>query len=257
VTAGREYRIKGNEKEKVISVPKATPLASNESENLIAGSTNSNRSSGGYFVKAGDDLIFVGQSENMPGIYRKSLSDALAVSESISPDQARNLNVWKDWVYYINESDYSGIYRMRVDGSEPQIVLDQSVGNLIIYGNWMYFLNHNDNQRIYKAKVDGTELTKVSDSEGLFSFSLEGDWLVYASSQGQTMVKVRLDGSDEQVVTSHSSTYLSTDNGWIYYGDDNTRVALSKVRLDGSENQNLIEPSGIACTYRSRSNLLF
>jgi hypothetical protein len=238
--SGREYRIKGNEKEKVISVAKVTPLASNESEILVAGSTNSNRSSGGYFVKAGDDLIFVGMSEGMDGIYRRNLIEANVDIEQISLDQARNLNVWKDWVYYINESDYSGIYRMRADGSEPQIVLDQSVGNLVIFGNWMYFLNHNDNQRIYKAKVDGSELTKISDSEGLFSFSLEGEWLVYASSQGQTMVKVKLDGSDEQVVTSTSSTYLTSDNGWIYYGDDNTRIALSKVRMDGSENQNLI-----------------
>lgn len=238
--SGREYRIKGNEKEKVISVAKVTPLASNESEILVAGSTNSNRSSGGYFVKAGDDLIFVGMSEGMDGIYRRNLIEANAPLEQISLDQARNLNVWKDWVYYINESDYSGIYRMRADGSEPQIVLDQSVGNLVIFGNWMYFLNHNDNQRIYKAKVDGSELTKISDSEGLFSFSLEGEWLVYASSQGQTMVKVKMDGSDEQVVTSTSSTYLTSDNGWIYYGDDNTRIALSKVRMDGSENQNLI-----------------
>ncbi|MBV1709133.1 MAG: DUF5050 domain-containing protein, partial [Erysipelothrix sp.] len=30
------------------------------------------------------------------------------------------------------------------------------------------------------------------------------------------------------------------DSGWIYYGDDNTRVALSKVKLDGTENQKLI-----------------
>lgn len=238
--SGREYRIKGNEKEKVISVAKVTPLASNESEILVAGSTNSNRISGGYFVRAGDNLIFAGMSENMEGIYRRSLSGSDATSQQISQDQARNLNVWKDWIYYINESDYSGIYRMRADGSEPQIVLDQSVGNLVIFGNWMYFLNHNDSQRIYKAKVDGSELMKVSDSEGLFSFSLEGEWLVYASSQGQTMVKVKLDGSGEQIVTSFSSTYLTSDNGWIYYGDDNTRVALSRVRVDGSENQNLI-----------------
>ncbi len=238
--SGREYRIKGNDKEKVISVPRATPLAGNEEEILVAGSTNSNRSGGGYFVRAGDDLIFVGMSEGMDGIYRRNLIDANAPFEQISQEQARNLNVWKDWVYYINESDYLGIYRMRADGSEPQIVLDQSVGNLVVYGNWMYFLNHNDNQRIYRAKVDGSELSAVSKMEGIFSFSLEGEWLVYANGQGQTMVKVKLDGSDEQVVTSTSSTYLTSDNGWIYYGDDNTNVALSKVKLDGSENQNLI-----------------
>jgi hypothetical protein len=172
--SGREYRLKGNDKEKVISVPKVTPLASNESETLIAGSTNSNRISGGYITMLDNNLIIVGQSEAMQGIYKKSLSDPDAIPEQISPDQARNLNVWKEWIYYINESDYSGIYRMKSDGSDTQIVLDSSVGNLLIYGNWMYFLNHSENQRIYKAKVDGTELTQVSETEGIFSFSLDG-----------------------------------------------------------------------------------
>lgn len=237
---GREYRLKGNENEKVISVPKAPPLASDESEIMVAGSTNSNRMSGGFFTKLDNHLIFVGKSESMEGIYIRNLSDPSATPEQISPDQGRNLNVWKEWIYYINESDYSGIYRMKSDGSDAQIVLDQSVGNLIIYGNWMYFLNHNENQRIFKAKVDGSELTSISETEGIFSFSLEGEWLVYASGQGQTMVKVKLDGSEEQVITSYSSTFLTTHNGWIYYGDDNTKVALSSVRLDGSENQKLI-----------------
>ena len=129
---------------------------------------------------------------------------------------------------------------MKADGSDTQIVLDQSVGNLVVYGNWMYFLNHSENQRIYKAKVDGSELTKVSETEGIFAFSLDDEWLVYANGQGQTMVKVKLDGSEEQVVSAYSSTFLTTYEGWIYYGDDNTNVALSKVKLDGTENQKLI-----------------
>ena len=237
---GREYRLKGQNIEKMISVLKATPLASDESETLIAGSTNSNRMSGGFFVKMDDDLIFVGKSESMEGIFKRKISEPNATPEQISLYQGRNLNVWKEWIYYINESDYSGIYRMKSDGSDAQIVLDQSVGNLIVFGNWMYFLNHNENQRIYKAKVDGTEITKVSETEGIFSFSLDGEWLVYANGQGQTMVKVRLDGSEEQIITSYSSTFLTTHEGWIYYGDDNTKVALSRVKLDGTENQKLI-----------------
>ncbi|MBV1709549.1 MAG: DUF5050 domain-containing protein [Erysipelothrix sp.] len=238
--SGREYRIKGNDKEKVITVPKATPLSSDESVFEGMGNSNSNLLSGGYFVSINDDVVFVGSSEELQGMYRFNISNTDFSVEHISPDQGRSLNVWKDWVYYINESDYSSIYRMRSDGSETQIVLDQSVGSLLIKGNWMYFISHSDNSRIYRAKVDGTELMKISESEGIFSISLDGDWLVYANGQGQTMVKVKLDGSEEQVVTSFSSTYLTTDSGWIYYGDDNTRVALSKVKLDGTENQKLI-----------------
>lgn len=234
--SGREYRIKGNDKEKVITVPKASLLAKDEPEVMTPGSTNSNRSNGGFFASIGDSVIFVSQNQTA-GIFRL---DGEETPTMISPDQGRNLNVWKDWIYYINETDYSGIYRMKADGSDTQIVLDISVGNLLIYGNWMYFLNHADNARIYKAKVDGSELSPVSQSEGLFAFSLEGDWLVFANGQGQTMVKVKIDGSDEQVITSFSSTFLTTQDGWIYYGDDNTRVALSKVKIDGTGNQKLI-----------------
>lgn len=238
--SGREYRIKGNEKEKVITVSKATPLSGDESVFAGFGNSNSNLLSGGYFVSVNDDVIFVGLPEDMQGMYRMNKNSTDPTIERISPDLGRSLNVWKDWVYYINESDYSSIYRMRSDGSETQIVLDQSVGSLMIKGNWMYFISNSDNSRVYRAKVDGSELMKISETEGIFSISLDGDWLVYANGQGQTMVKVKLDGSEEQVVTSFSSTYLTTDNGWIYYGDDNTRVALSKVKVDGSENQKLI-----------------
>jgi hypothetical protein len=238
--SGREYRIKGNDKEKVISVPKATPLSSSETESMMVGSTNSNRLSGGYFTKHLNYLIFVGQSETMNGMYRIDLTNPEAAPIQISIDHARNLNTWKDWIYFINESDYSGIYRMKADGSDIQIVLDQSVGNLIIYGNWMYFLNHLDNQRIYKAKVDGTQLTKLSETSGIFSFCMEGEWLVYADGQGQAMIKMKLDGSDEQVLSSYASTYLITHDQWVYYGDDNSRIALSKVKLDGSSNTYMI-----------------
>jgi hypothetical protein len=236
--SGREYRIKinGSNKEKVSSLPKAPPLSSDEPEIMVAGSSNSNRSNGGFFASIGDSVIFVSQNQTA-GIFRMDDEETPIM---ISPDQARNLNVWKDWIYYINETDYSGIYRMKADGSEPQIVLDISVGNLLIVGNWMYFLNYADNARIYKAKVDGSLLSPVSQSEGLFAFSLEGDWLVFANGQGQTMVKVTIDGREEQVITSYSSTFLTTEGGWIYYGDDNTRVALSKVKLDGTGNQKLI-----------------
>jgi hypothetical protein len=237
---GREYRIKGNNKEKVSNVPKATLLSSSEFEEMIAGSHNSNRLSGGYFTKLLNSIIFVAQSATMKGMYRIDLSNPEAPPHQISIDHARNLNIWKDWIYFINESDYSGIYRINADGSDMQIVLDQSVGNLLIYGNWMYFLNHLDNQRIYKAKVDGTQLTKLSETGGIFSFCLEGEWLVYANGQGQTMIKMKLDGSDEQVFSSFPSTYLITENDWVYYGDDNSRVALSRVKLDGSGNINLI-----------------
>ncbi|PKM70261.1 MAG: hypothetical protein CVU94_00170 [Firmicutes bacterium HGW-Firmicutes-19] len=234
--SGREYRIKGKDKEKVITVPKAPLLSKDEPEVMKVGSTNSNRSNGGFFISIGDSLIFASQNKTM-GIYKMDNQETPIM---ISPDQARNLNVWKDWIYYINETDYSGIYRMKADGSDTQVVLDMSVGNLLIYGNWMYFLNHADNARIYKAKVDGSDLSPVSQSEGLFAFSLQGDWLVFANGQGQTMVKVKIDGSEEQVITAISSTFLTTEDGWIYYGDDNTRVALSKVKLDGTGNQKLI-----------------
>jgi hypothetical protein len=238
--SGREYRIKGNEKEKVITVAQVTPLSSSESVFEGIGNSNSNLLSGGYFVSVNDDIIFVGLPEDTQGMYRMNKNSTDSTIERISPDLGRSLNVWKDWVYYINESDYSSIYRMRSDGSETQIVLDQSVGSLMIKGNWMYFISHSDNSRVYRAKVDGSELMKISETEGIFSISLDGDWLVYANGQGQTMVKVKLDGSNEQVISSISSTYLLTDNGWIYYGDDNTRVALSKVKVDGSGNQKLI-----------------
>lgn len=237
---GREYRLKGNQSEKIIAVSKVTPLSADEPEFEGVGNTSGNLVSGGHFAQVQDALVFSGLSMEMPGMYRMENNSLESNVELISPDQGRSLNVWKEWLYYINESDNSSIYRMRSDGSETQLVLDQSVGNLMIKGNWMYFISHFDNQRIYRAKVDGSQLSAISQSQGLFSFGLDGDWLVFASGQGQTMVKVKLDGSEEQIVTSIPSTYLLVYQGWIYYGDDNSRVALSKVRLDGTDNQKLI-----------------
>ncbi len=236
--SGREYRIKGNDREAVISVARVSPLSADESEFEGVGNSNANHLSGGFFVEMGDKIVFAGISPQMQGMY--SVDVATSSVTRISVDQPRSLNRWKDWVYYINESDASSIYRMRADGSETQLVLDQSVGNLMIKGNWMYFISHSDNQRIYRARVDGSQLSAVSQAQGLFSFSIDGDWLVFASSQGQTMIKVKLDGSDEQIVTSIASTYITTHDGWIYYGDDNSRVALSKVGVDGQNNQMLI-----------------
>lgn len=178
------------------------------------------------------------------------------------------------WIYYIiNEnwvenSQKSGIYKMRNDGTEVQKIYGSE--NICYYEwlnvaeDWIYYVCSEqsapfdwDNSifGIYKIKTDGTEKTKIFD-EYIYEMSVVGNWIYYIdyNENKSGIYRMRLDGSDITLIYKRDKEKYILDmnviGDWIYFPDrvyDANDAGVNyistngiyKIRTDGS-NQTLI-----------------
>ncbi|OEF96854.1 stalk domain-containing protein [Desulfuribacillus alkaliarsenatis] len=76
-------------------------------------------------------------------------------AETISHDAAEQLLLIDDWLYYVNLSDDRKLYRIRTDGSESQLVLNDSILQYYIHtnpftqANEIVYIKYEDTYRYY------------------------------------------------------------------------------------------------------------
>ena len=122
------------------------------------GNTPSNHAGGAVMAFSGDDVFFC-DPENYRRLYKLSNGEkTLLVSSRTS-----YLNVVGEYIYFINETEDYGIYKMKHDGSELSEVGDVSATGMIVLGDTIYFINWRDEQKPYSMDIDGNNLKKISD----------------------------------------------------------------------------------------------
>jgi len=65
-------------------------------------------------------------------------------------------------IFYFDRND-NALHLASIDGSEDQIIYDQSATSFVFRENWIYFLNPNDSNKLYRITTNGTDLVKVID----------------------------------------------------------------------------------------------
>jgi len=74
----------------------------------------------------------------------------------ICGDKVCFLNTHKDWLYYINLSDWEvpgrgKLYRIKIDGTRREKLTDEDCEYLTIVGDWAYYLNKD--RKIHKLNL--------------------------------------------------------------------------------------------------------
>jgi len=151
----------------------------------------------------------------------------------------RGIAVKQDgWIYY--EKDRS-LYKMRENGNESTMLVDDFAVCLNADGNWIYYVSVGDGG-IYKVRLNGTELTKISD-DSAFNLNLVGDWLYYLAGG---IYRIKIDGTGRTLIhEDRSNLCLCVVDGWIYYTlraplqSQDESWNIYKIRTDGSERTKL------------------
>lgn len=147
----------------------------------------------------------------------------------IIEDKSKYINVIGDWIYYQNESENGYLFKIRADGSERTQLEIGSSSYINVVGDWIYFVREDG---IFKIKTDGTERTQIT-KDACYGMIVKGDWIFYTTAGGR-ISKIRIDGTGENSLGVKGAWYDVSDDGeWIYYYEINT--SLYKVRADGSE----------------------
>lgn len=208
-------------------------------------------------------------------------------SIEILDEIASDIAIKDGWIYYYDNGytynekattnkKYSfdlsraGIYKMKTDGSEKQLLLgnfknyDEEKNSkyylcdgITIYNNYIYFQNFTDEgeSKVYRMNLDGSDLKAIT-KEGSYNYTVSGDTLYYSTGkrgENQTdprsFIKVSLnDGNEEKLFNVFSSYliftvydgYIYFNNVYDYYHSDIEQGSNTKPHCSG-QRYNIIE----------------
>ncbi len=144
-----------------------------------------------------------------------------------------------EWIYYANTNYDYDLYRMRLDGSEKQILALGTVGQINVVGEWVYYSDQGEGNEFigrgtYKVCLDGTKKTMLLPS-CVSWMKVVGDEIYYVSNAYSSgdICKMKTDGSKKEVIVEGKCGNVNLVDGWLYYKLDGEN-SVYKIRTDGS-----------------------
>jgi hypothetical protein len=184
-----------------------------------------------------------------------------------------NLVVIGDWIYYISRSgwDVRSFNKIRTDGTGKTQIVEEQVTSAYFYEDWIYFTTRDYENNIYKMRIDGTERTQLTESE-LWEVRIVGiidGWIYHRFYANSSIFRVRIDGTDEELVTVPNRNtdisliaelYITGD--WFYFLAHDQCMSsrdgkLYRMRHDGSDRRMLVNDKFISYSINIIGDLIF
>lgn len=118
-------------------------------------------------------------------------------------------DIVEDWIYYSPsnpDKGDEGIFKMKTDGTEMQLIspiksLDRFT-NIAVVDNWIIYTE--DLNELYKVSTDGTDQQEIISNDDLVALNISEEWIYLTTkvSGGLSLQKIRIDGTDEQLLYS-------------------------------------------------------
>jgi len=206
-----------------------------------SGNSPANIANHGAIVWKGNSIYFLKRAPELIGEHEETIFSARkdgANSVEIVDDEAWDLNLLGDWLYYSNWSDGHSLYRLKLDGSDRTKVLDDSVhsvnlvaGNRVVYIRWKATSNKENN--IFVAPADGGSPVRICDDQ-VENVGVWGEWAYYANgSDGYKPYKVKLDGTGRVKISDDETLFMIVAGDWIYYNNYSDGEKLYRIGTDG------------------------
>lgn len=112
------------------------------------------------------------------------------------------LNVSGDYLYFeTNDADgkKGDLIKVKNDGTNYSTINYDNTAYINVSGDWIYFSNLSDGNKLYKMKIDGTGTIKINDDDAAF-INISDQWIYYATSSQTDTIKVKIDGTQRQIV---------------------------------------------------------
>lgn len=158
-----------------------------------------------FFVIAEQDWLYFGLIQENSKVYRIQStdgSDRKAFNSLVSP-----IFILQDtWVYFLKYNFTKAdnqLYKMKMDGSQEQLLHENLISTINVSGDWIYYINKSDQSRLYRIKTDGSENQKLYD-EPFCSFpNVVQDWVYFmVENKAGQLFRIHTDGTGYEVVVS-------------------------------------------------------
>ncbi|SHH14536.1 Copper amine oxidase N-terminal domain-containing protein [Thermosyntropha lipolytica DSM 11003] len=183
------------------------------------------------------------------GIY-KANADGTGITK-LSSDNAGNLMVAGDWVYYINQED-GKIYKMKTDGSSKIKLTDEECVGFAVDNGWIYYLVRPDTEDyieggfLYKVRVDGTQRQRLNTGDICKEINVADGWIYYINASDDKIYRIGIDGKNKakfldipcmSINISGSTLYYSTGvrNAYVTYQWE--KMKIGRINLDKTGNK--------------------
>lgn len=167
-------------------------------------------------------------------------------------DKVSGINLYGEWIFYINKSDGMKAYKVKTDGTEKVKFNDVETRGISFYNNLVYCLA---DYQIEVTNPDGTGKTVLNSDDVTTWFDVSEKGIYFKAFNWDSKVglyKVGLDGSGRTKLCSDEPTgfTLSSDgqevnflygslehrlDEWIYFINDSDGKKIYKVKIDGSQ----------------------
>ena len=149
------------------------------------------------------------------------------------------IHIVDDWIYYSSPMGsylrMSSFNKMRTDGTGLKKIISKEASRSIIAGDWVYFL-YSGNGGINRFHISGKGYKNISSAYAK-NFHCVGDWIYYNVYKDNpfTWQKMRVDGTEKSRATPDNCSFISVDNGWIFYQNWDEDGNIYKVSSSWSE----------------------
>ena len=168
----------------------------------------------------------------------------------INTTHCRTLTVEGGWIYFIPDSGYGNLYKMKLDGSERQKLVDREIKEFVLYEGRIYYpwRDYDEKENKYgdgyisSIGTDGGDERQIIQLQRACYLNVVGGRIYYINDRygngifESAVHSVALDGSDRRIHNDEDTIWLKVINNVIYYMcHGNDTYMLCSVKTDGSD----------------------
>ncbi len=152
-----------------------------------------------FFMVTGDTIYY---QDTATGQIRRIYADGSG-DEPVGDQTVRRFTVKNQFIYYLERpEDTAGIWRMKLDGTEPQKLSDDFTQGLNLADGWIYYAQTDEEdptaRQLKRMRPDGTEPQILTEDDHIMNLSIVGDWVYYSGPAADRVRKatlLRIDGT--------------------------------------------------------------
>lgn len=163
-----------------------------------------------------DRYIFYRRSEDSDWgkLYRTNLSGH---RKKLLAHDVSVFGVENEYVYYVNTQDDGALWRMTLDGQNPQRIIEDTI-NCFVYDNEHIYYNSGKNGFSLCRYNKELGTVEMLDNSQCFNLNQDEDWLYYRNQSDQgNLYRIRKDGSEKQLLATGNIVDINIINDKVYY----------------------------------------
>lgn len=143
--------------------------------------TRLNRNLSWMMAWGGDKLYLAYGSDRIFAAELKTDEEGKLSAEMVKITENRGwyLVILEDWIYYTNGNEKNAIYKVKKDGTENQVVLNEGAEFLNYHEGWLYYSSLKEEQRIFRVRLDGSAREQVTADPYSSDINIIGHYLYY------------------------------------------------------------------------------